>query len=165
MKILLVLLLALTGLAAPRAAVAGPFNDALAVCLVKSTSEQDRTVLMRWVFAAMAAHPQVSDLGRVSKEEGDRLNREVAALFWTLVSDRCATETRDAVKYEGTDAISSSFEVLGKVAMQGLMADTAVNAYMAQMATHLDEAKMKALFAPPPPASTAPETTDKPKQP
>jgi hypothetical protein len=156
MKTALALLLAAAAAAAPAPAAAGPFNDTLAVCLVKSTSDRDKTLLMRWVFAAMANHPQVRDMGHVSAEEGEKLNADVAALFWALVSDRCRAETRDAVQYEGTDAISSSFGVLGRVAMQGLMTDAGVNAYMGQMASHLDEKKMKALFAPP--AATPPAT-------
>lgn len=47
-------------------ALAGPFNDKLAVCLVKSTTETDRALLMRWMFAAMASHPK----GR-KEEKGD----------------------------------------------------------------------------------------------
>lgn len=152
MKSIAPLLLALAGLAGSGSAIAGPHNDALAVCLVQSTSAQDRTVLVRWVFAAMATHPDVKDLGKVSAVEADRLNRDVAALFWALVSDRCATQTREAVQHEGANAISAGFEVLGKVAMQGLMADAAVNTYMGQMASHLDEGKLKALFAPAPAA-------------
>ena len=150
------LLLALAGLAGSGSAVAGQYNDALAVCLVQSASEQDRTTLVRWVFAAMAAHPEVKDLGKVSKKEGDRLNREVAALFWALVSERCGKQTREAVQHEGANTITAGFEVLGKVAMQGLMADAAVNTYMGQMASHLDEAKLKDLFSPPPAAPVEP---------
>jgi hypothetical protein len=156
MKFAPTLLLALAGLAGSGTALAGPFNDALSVCLVKSTSAQDRTVLARWVFAAMAQHPQVVDLAKVSKAEADQLNKDVADLFWALVSDRCGKETRDAVQYEGANTISSSFEVLGKVAMQGLMAEPAVNEYMARMGSHLDEGKLKELFSPTAPATAPP---------
>jgi hypothetical protein len=148
MKLAHALLLALAGVAGSGSAIAGPFNDALSVCLVKSTSERDRTVLARWVFAAMARHPQVADLSKVTDADGEKLNKEVADLFWALVSDRCGKETREAVQYEGASTISSSFEVLGKVAMQGLMAEPAVNAYMAKMGENLDEAKLKELFTP-----------------
>ena len=158
MKSVLALLLAVAAFAAPTPAAAGPFNDALAVCLVKSTSEQDRTLLMRWIFAAMATHPQVRDLGHVSPAQAAKLSAEVADLFVALLADRCGNETRDAVRYEGADTISASFEVLGKVAMQGLMADAAVTAYMGEMARNLDAEKMKALFATP----AAPEPTTKP---
>lgn len=144
MKFRLLFALVLMGLSS--AAVAGPFNDKLAICLVKSTTDADKNTLMRWIFAAMATHPSVKDLGKVSPEAGARLNKEVAQLFWSLVSDRCGAETKDAVKFEGPETIGSSFEVLGKVAMQGLMADADVARYMGGVDANLDKAEMEAFF-------------------
>ena len=146
MKLRLSLLVLL--LACSSSAVAGPFNDKLAVCLVKSTTEADRNVLMRWIFVAMASHPGVKDLSNVPPKAADQLSKDMAALFWSLVSDRCGTETKEAIKYEGTSALTSSFEVLGKVAMQGLMSDAGVSKYMAGVDTYLDKGAMKALFEP-----------------
>ncbi len=144
MKLRFAFLLALAGFSS--SAVAGPFNDKLSICLVKSTTEADKIVLMRWIFAAMASHPAVKDLGNITKEQGDKLNKDTATLFWSLISDRCGAETKDAIKYEGAGAISSSFEVLGKVAMQGLMADANVSKYMAGIDANLDPAALKALL-------------------
>jgi hypothetical protein len=147
MKLPLALCLSLLALPAP--AAAGPFNDKLAVCLVKQTSEADKTTLMRWIFAAMASHPSVRDLGAVSEVDGKKLNKEVSVLFYDLLATRCGTETREAVKYEGAATISSSFEVLGRVAMQGIMADAKVTEYMAGMGANLDPAAMEALLGKP----------------
>jgi hypothetical protein len=119
-------------------AQAGPFNDTLSVCLVKKTSEADKQLLVRWIFAALSNHPAVKDLSKVSKEEADRLNREVATLYQALLLDRCGAETRDALKYEGKSAIESSFETLGKVAAQGLMSHADVAAFMGGMEKYLD---------------------------
>ena len=58
-------------------------------------------------------------------------------------------ETKDAVRYEGSEAISSSFEVLGKVAMQGLMADPEVAAYLAGIDANLDPKAIKTLLEAP----------------
>jgi hypothetical protein len=104
---------------------------------------------MRWIFAAMASHPSVNDLGNVSKAQGGKLNKDVAALFWSLVSDRCGAETKDAVKYEGAGAMGSSFEVLGKVAMQGLMANAEVAQYMTGVDANLDPKAIRALLGVP----------------
>ena len=49
------LLLALLLLAFSASAHAGPFNDKLAICLVKSTTQEDKLTLIRWIFAAMAS--------------------------------------------------------------------------------------------------------------
>ena len=128
------------------AAAAGPFNDKLAVCLVTKTTDADKVVLMRWVFAAIASHPGVKDLSTVSAEQGEKLNNDMAALFLDLLSNRCKVETKDAVKYEGTSTISSSFEVLGKVAMQGLMGDPNVTKFMGGLDAHLDPKAMQDLL-------------------
>ena len=103
---------------------AGPFNDKLAICLVENTSQADKATLMRWIFGAMSRHPGVED----------------------LLTDRCATETQQAVKYEGAAVISSSFEVLGKVAMQGLMSDPAVQDYMGGLERNIEPGKLDSIL-------------------
>jgi len=127
-------------------AAAGPFNDKLSVCLVSKTTEADKTVLMRWIFAAMASHPGVKDLTTVSIEQGDKLNKEMAVLFMDLLSNRCKPETIEATKYEGATAWTSSFEVLGKVAMQRLLSDPNVGKYMGGLDAHLDPKVLKELL-------------------
>jgi hypothetical protein len=147
------LALALLLVAVSTSAVAGPFNDKMAVCLVKSTTEADRTVLMRWIFSAMASHPDVKDLASMSKAQGEKNSKDVANLVVSLLSERCAAETRDAIKYEGPGAIGSSFEVLGKVAMQGLMSDPEVAKYISSIAANLDAKALKSLVQEPAPAA------------
>ena len=136
MKLRVLCLLVLLGLSST--AAAGPFNDKLAICLVESTSPAEKTTLMRWIFGAMSRHPQVKDLSQVTQAQADQMNKAVAELFVALLGDRCATETAQAVKYEGPAVISSSFEVLGKVAMQGLMTEPAVNEYISGLNDNVD---------------------------
>ncbi len=131
-------LLALVLFALSTSAHAGPFNDKLAICLVKSTTQEDKLTLIRWIFAAMASHPGVKDLSEVSAGDGDKLNEQVADLFVSLLTDRCGVETREAVKYEGKGAIGTSFEVLGRVAMQELMSDGSVGTFMGGIDAHID---------------------------
>lgn len=125
---------------------AGPFNDKLAICLVENTSQADKTTLMRWIFGAMSRHPDVRDLTEVSQAQADQMNKAVADLFVALLADRCATETANAVKYEGASVISSSFEVLGKVAMQGLMTDASVNEYISGLDKNIEPGKLDAVL-------------------
>jgi hypothetical protein len=143
-------------LAAAPLAHAGPFNDTLSVCLVKQTSAAEQTTLVRWIFAAIASHPQVKDMAKLSPQEGEKLNKDVAALYTALLTERCRTETRDAVQYEGEKALESAFETLGKVAMQGLMSDPNVNGYMTGLDKYLDKKKLAEVMpaAAPPPAPT-----------
>ena len=133
-------------LALSTSAAAGPYNDKLAMCLVDKTTDADKAGLLRWMFAAMAQHPRVTDLTQVSEAEGEALNKQVADLLWELMSDRCAEETRQAVKYEGDSAIGTSFEVLGRVAMQGLMSDPSVQDYMGGLERNIEPGKLESLL-------------------
>lgn len=139
------LLLGALLLAASPLAQAGAFSDTLSVCLVKKSSAEDKTLLVRWIFAGLGHHPEVRDLSKVSEAESERLNKEVAGLFMALMTDRCATETHDAMKYEGDKAIETGFETLGRVATQGLMGHPDVAAFIAGLDKHLDKEKLEAL--------------------
>lgn len=130
-------------------AAAGMYGDQLSKCLVESTSQKDRTVLIRWVFAAMASHPEVSSLAAISDARGAELNREAGALFTKLLSESCASETRQALKAEGNGVMESSFNVLGQIAMQGLMTDPAVASYMAGLEAGIDGEKLEAALGTP----------------
>jgi hypothetical protein len=137
-------LVVLASFAAP--AHAGPFGDEMAKCLVRTTSEADKTVLIQWIFAAMASHPDVSALSHVSAQKGEELHKDVANLFVTLVTQRCKAETEQAVKFEGPEALKKSFEVLGQVAMQGIMSDPAVATYIGGLQKHVDTKKIEKVF-------------------
>jgi hypothetical protein len=128
-------------------AYAGPFGDEMAKCLVRTTTEADRTLLIQWLFTAMATHPDVNAMSNVSTQKGEELSKKVAQLFVTLVADRCKSETAQAVKYEGSEALTTSFEVLGQVAMQGIMSDPAVSGYLGHLQQYVDKKAVEEVFA------------------
>ncbi|MGH8106679.1 MAG: hypothetical protein ACREO1_15330 [Arenimonas sp.] len=119
-------------------AFAGPYTDKMGVCLVESTSTQDKTLLLRWIFAAMASHPDVKDLSNVSSEQAAKLNKDASALMVDLITVRCEKETREALDNEGETALRVSFEILGRVAMQGLMSNEHVNKFMEGLSENVD---------------------------
>ena len=139
------LLLASLLLAASPLAHAGPFSDTLSSCLVKKTTAAEKTVLVRWIFAAVSHHPEVRDLVAVSKQEEERLSQQMGAIFTTLLTERCATEATDAIAYEGEGAIETGFGTLGEVAGSGLMSHPAVAEFAGKMAAHVDQEKMQKL--------------------
>ncbi|MBI3547127.1 MAG: hypothetical protein HY081_11155 [Gammaproteobacteria bacterium] len=128
------------------AVAAGPFTDEMSKCLVKNTNETDRTLLIRWIFAAMASHPDVKVLSNVSSEKGDELNKDAANLMVALLTKRCKSETQQALKYEGKNTIEVSFQILGQVAMQGLMTNPDVAKYIAGLASHMDKKALENAF-------------------
>jgi len=135
--------LLLTG---PNSLLAGPYSDELAKCLVKSTSEDDRTKLVQWIFAAFSHHPDVKKLSNITDKQAANYNKVTAELFTTLMTDRCKKETKVAVKYEGNATIEQSFSVLGSVAARGLMSHPNVTKFTADLEKYIDTKKYEEIF-------------------
>jgi hypothetical protein len=138
------------GLLSANMCSAGIYSDSLARCLVSHTSNDDKTLLVRWIFAIMALHPAVSDTIAVNDSEREKLNRSAGGLFERLLTDDCRKETKEALMYEGPMAMQTSFQVLGQVATRGLMTDPAVAAGLTGFQKYLDETKLRELSRPDP---------------
>lgn len=121
------------------------YTDDLSRCLVDRTTEADRTTLIKWVFAAIAASPEVSDLSKVDGATREALHRSVAALFDRLLIKDCRDKAVPALRYNGATAIEASFAVLGEVAMRGLTNQPIVNAEFEKMASFVDTSALEAL--------------------
>ena len=145
-SILIVAFLAISGLMST-AANAGIYGDDMAKCLVSSTTTQDRSVLVKWIFAAAASNPEVKSMVSVTERQRDKLNKSIAKLFERLLTDSCRKETQAAYKYEGKATISSSFNLLGQVAGRELFSDPNVTKSVSGLAQYIDQKKMNDLFA------------------
>lgn len=126
-------------------AQAGVYSDDLSKCLVKSTSLDDKTNLVRWVFSNAALHPKVSDITAVSGDAREAMNRTAARLFERLLTESCRNQTQEAMRYEGAIALQQSFQLLGQVAMQELMSDQSVSQGFEGFTKYLDRSKFEAL--------------------
>ena len=135
-------------LAALSPALAGPYGDELAKCLVKSTTDADKTYLVKWLFAAAALHPDVKSIASVSDAQRDELNKNAAKLFERLITESCRSETQEAVKYEGPSTLESSFNVLGQVAARGLFSHPAVATGTGELTNYVDRQKLESVFRP-----------------
>ena len=137
------LVLVLLGSGSP--VMAGLYTDDLSRCLVDSTTPADRTVLVKWIFAAMAQHPAVASLATVKAADLEKSSTDVGALFMRLLTESCVEKTKAAVKYEGPAAIQLAFQVLGQVASSEIFASPEVGKYMADLSKHIDAKKLEAL--------------------
>ena len=137
-----------TALVALQPALAGPYSDELAKCLVRSMTDADKNSLVKWLFAAVAVHPEVKSIASVSDAERTELNKNAAKLFERLIFESCKTQTQDAARQEGPTTLQASFELLGQVAGRGLLSDPAVAKSMSDFANHLDKQKFDKLFGP-----------------
>ena len=133
------------GLFAAGSAQAGVYTDDMAKCLVAKSSQADNDTLMRWMFVAMAANPAVKPLSNVSPAQREASTRAAVALMERLIFKDCHTETLNAVKYEGSSAMTGSFQVLGQVAARGLMSDPAAIEALGEMNKYSDQGKWAAL--------------------
>ncbi|MEN1958107.1 hypothetical protein [Luteimonas changyuni] len=134
-------------LLASNLAMAGEYSERLSACLVASVTAEDKTALVRWIFGAVASHPEVADISGLTPGSWDEISRRSAAVFEKLIADKCASESRDAILNEGMAGYKSAFETLGATAVGGLMTDPAVTKAMADLDSHLSEEKMmKALM-------------------
>ncbi len=121
---------------------AGPFTDKLSICLIEKTTQADKNKLIKWIFGAMSSHPIVKDLSNIPRETSEQLSRDTANLFMELLTVRCRAETEKAVQYESDIALQTSFSILGKVAMQGIMSDPSVAQYLGELDNYIDKNKL-----------------------
>jgi hypothetical protein len=124
-------------------ALAGPYTDDLSKCIVRTVTPEEMTVFVEWMFAMMALHPDVKKLATVSDETRSQLNRKVGALIVHTLTESCLAEARDAVKFEGNEAITHGFQVFGQVAGRALFTDPNVAKGVADLEKSVDEKKLK----------------------
>lgn len=126
-------------------ASAGVFTDDLTKCLVKSTSDADKTDLIIWIFAALASHPAVKPYSNISTEQRDQSDDKAANLLLRLLAVDCKAETTAALQYERAEALTASFRALGEAAASGLMTHPDVQKALGGLETHIDAAKWKSI--------------------
>jgi hypothetical protein len=143
----LLLLAALTALSFAATAQT-PIAD-LSSCLADNTSGKDRKDLAKWVFLAMASHPEIRQYASADAAAGSPdTHKATAALFTRLLADDCARQTQAAVKDGGAVAIQGAFQSLGQLAMQELMSNKDVAASMGAFEKYLDKDKLNKALAP-----------------
>jgi hypothetical protein len=141
-----VALILLTGLHGP-VAQAGVHTDDLSKCLVKSSNDADRSVLVQWIFSGLSLHPAVQPLISITTEQRDAFNEKVAALLSRLLVEDCRKEAIDALKHEGSAAFDASFQVLGQVGSRDLMTEPHVAKGLSGLATYLaSDERLKSLL-------------------
>jgi hypothetical protein len=128
---------------------AGVYTDELSKCLVESTSADDRTALVKWMFAAASSHPAIRSLSTVTAEDLESANEATGALFTRLLTDSCKLQAQKALRFEGPATLQLSFTVLGQVAGAELFSNPAVTQSMAGLQKYVDSRKLEALQAEP----------------
>jgi hypothetical protein len=120
----------------------------LGTCLADNTTGKDRKDLARWIFTALAAHPEIESLSAVTDAGREEASRDMGLLFTRLLSESCPEEVRIAVDREGGSVIGAAFEILGRVAMQELMHNDQVSSAMEGVAPFIDTERLQAVMQP-----------------
>ena len=133
---------------APLAVPAQTPVESLSRCLADSTTGKDRKDLARWVFFAMAAHPEMKPFAAPGIASAtDESDRGTASRFTRLLAESCLKETQAAFKQGGPMGIQAAFQTLGQLAMQELMSDAQVSASMGGFQKYLDQEKLSKAFS------------------
>lgn len=146
MKALVIFCAAITLSLGSHEVKAGIYADDLSKCLVSSTNEADKTLLVKWIFSAISLNKEVSSFVNMPATIREKLNEDAAGLYMRLLTDSCKVQTHDAFKYEGQAAIGTAFQLLGQVASQGIFSDPAVAAGMTDLMKYFDEKKLNAVL-------------------
>lgn len=133
---------------AARAFAGGPYTDDLSKCLVRSTSDADRTLLVQWMFAMMALHPAVKSMSTVSDSQRMEMSRQIAGVMENLLTVSCQSEAQQALKYEGKNALETGFSILGQVAGRELFSNPQVAAGISELEKYVDADKLKKALQP-----------------
>jgi hypothetical protein len=126
---------------------AGVFADDLSKCLVNSTSDSDKTVLVVWIYSAMNTHPAIAAYSKMTADQRGQATKQGAELLVRLLTSDCRTQTIAAFRNEGQTSLDESFAVLGRVAMEQLMRDPTVQKNLGSLASYFENnAPLKALL-------------------
>jgi hypothetical protein len=123
-------------------ALAGPAADDLAKCFGDNTSGKDRKDLARWIFLAMAAHPEMRDLTKFPDTVPVESSAALGKLFTRLIAESCPGQVQALIRTEGGQALRLGFEFLGRLAMQELMSNPDVTVAVSGFERFVDRAKV-----------------------
>jgi hypothetical protein len=125
-------------------AIAGPYTNELSNCIINSTTKTDREDLIKWMFSAISLHPVVKGMSSITKAQMDNTSKRTAKIFERLMAEDCVKQTKEAVQYEGSNAIGVSFSLLGQVAAKEIFQDKNVVTAISDLSKYFDEEKLKA---------------------
>ncbi|WP_346837970.1 hypothetical protein [Microbulbifer sp. SAOS-129_SWC] len=124
---------------------AGQATQAFGICLTDSLTGKERKTLAKWIFFAIAAHPEIKSYAKMTDKDQDQANRFVGNLVTRLITEDCPNQAKRALKEDGGQAFEQAFGLVGKVAMRELMADKHVVQSVSGFEKYLDKDKFIAL--------------------
>jgi hypothetical protein len=122
-------------------------SEALAQCLAENTSGRDRKDLARWVFFAMASHPEIRQYAAPSLTTDElKTHKAMADLVTRLLAESCLEQTQQAIVSGGSKTVEVAFRTLGELAMRELMSNPAVGESMSRFEKQIDQSRLGKAF-------------------
>ncbi|MBI1423105.1 MAG: hypothetical protein GC149_06540 [Gammaproteobacteria bacterium] len=135
----IIVIFMLATLAAP--AFADNPAGALGNCLVDNLNGKERKNLAKWIFLAIAAHPDIKTYSSASPADIQQSDQFVGKLITRLLTVNCPAELKKAHAAD-PQAVKKAFGLVGRVAMQELMANQNVTQALTNYAKYADLAKI-----------------------
>jgi hypothetical protein len=121
-------------------------TDEFANCLVDTLNGKERRNLAKWIFFAIAAHPQIKTYSSASPEDIEESDKYVGELITKLLTVDCPTELRTAFKSNPL-AAQQGFELVGKVAMQELLTNQDVMKAISNYVKYADQEEINKVLS------------------
>ena len=132
------------GIAQP--AISSTPTNILGTCLIDALNGKERKKLAKWIFLAMAAHPDISVFSNASKKEVDSTDQYLGNLITRLLVEDCPSELKLANDSDPL-AMQNAFELVGQVAMQEIMTNQSVMRAITGYAKYADTEKISSILA------------------
>lgn len=126
---------------------AGPYSDDLAKCMIRTSTPADRAEFIRFLFSAMAQHPDVSSMANISPRQMEATLKGTGELVQRLLLKSCRSESQKAIRYEGMQSIFNGFQSYGQAMAADLLGNPIVAGKMNDFHKYLDADKFKAFAA------------------
>jgi hypothetical protein len=134
------------GLFTAAPAFSGAPTNQLGSCMVDSLNGKERKQLARWIFFAIAAHPEINSFSNVTQNDLDTTDEIIGKLITRLLVKDCPEELKAANRANPL-AVQQSFELVGQVAVQELMNDEHVLQAITNYSRYTDLETISALLA------------------
>jgi hypothetical protein len=112
--------------------------------MVRSSTAADRAEFVKFLFSAMAQHPDVASMAKISPQQMEATLKGTGELVQRLLLQSCRSEARQAIHYEGMQSVFFGFQFYGQAMAAELLGNPIVAAKLKDLNNYLDADKFQA---------------------
>jgi hypothetical protein len=116
-------------------------TEALSGCLSDNLTGKERKSLAKWIFLAMGTHPEIKSYSNASADDIKTNDEYMGKLITRLLTVDCPSKLKAAHDFDPS-SLQKAFEIMGRVAMQELLASTEVQKSITGYTKFTDLAKV-----------------------